>query len=640
MLSSIRDPKIREVIEKAKSRHKERVLVNGEIREIPKPFPSPEDWRDTWIYFIMVDRFNSSEEPKHEWNSECGVFQGGNLKGIQSKLGYLERLGVGAIWLSPVFKNCQYDDATYHGYGIQNFLEIDPRFGSEEDLQQLIDEAHARGIYVILDVVLNHAGDVFEYEGHRHSAPWRGYPYRIYWRDEEGKGRWEDAPKKCHRDAAVYPDELRRNRYFRRQGKGGNVGDFESLKEFVTEYAEITPERGYYHPVRDILIKAYQYAIAKFDIDGFRIDTLKYVERYFARIFGNAMREFALSIGKRNFFTFGEVWDNEEKIARYIGRSATDADDLIGVDAALDFPLFHRLPAVVKGFLPPSELARMFEHRKKVQRGLLCSHGESSRYFVTFLDNHDQHSRFYPGDGRYDAQLTMGIACLFALQGIPCIYYGTEQGLHGSGNRDLSVREALWGKPNAFNEEHPFYKAVQEISKLRSTYAALRYGRQYFREVSGDGKGFGISTTQSGILAFSRILNDSEVVTIANTSNDNWSGYVLVDFALNPEGKVYTILYSNFGTKGQSKVVETGGVRALYANLKPMEVQVFGPGHTVERSSSSVDSAKMQVRVQERFPFCFGRHSTRSKQSYAPTIEKLISVVRNVGDDGENIRCL
>ena len=70
--------------------------------------------------------------------------------------------------------------------------------------------------------------------------------------------------------------------------------------------------------------------------DGFRIDTLKFVERDFARIFGNAMREYALSIGKKNFFTFGEVFDNEERIAKFVGRNARDADDIVGVDAALD----------------------------------------------------------------------------------------------------------------------------------------------------------------------------------------------------------------------------------------------------------------------------------------------------------------
>lgn len=103
--------------------------------------------------------------------------------------------------------------------------------------------------------------------------------------------------------------------------------------------------------MRNALILAYQYAIARYDIDGFRIDTLKYIEREFAQTFGNAMREYALSIGKKNFFSFGEVFDGEERIAEFIGRNTRDSSELVGVDAALDFPFFfdcRRSPRVLR----------------------------------------------------------------------------------------------------------------------------------------------------------------------------------------------------------------------------------------------------------------------------------------------------
>jgi len=184
------------------------------------------------------------------------------------------------------------------------------------------------------------------------------------------------------------------------------------------------------------------------------------------------------------------------------------------------------------------------------------------------------------------------MGCLFTLQGIPCLYYGTEQGLHGMGDSDQCVREALWGKPNAFDINHPFYKAIQAISYLRAGQPALRYGRQYFREISGNGKEFGISTTKPGILAFSRILNDTEILVIANTNtSDDWSGYVIVDFALNPVGTTYQILYSNQGSQETQTVSEKpvgnviiytikghvtyGPVRTLPINLRPMEIQVL-----------------------------------------------------------------
>ena len=133
-----------------------------------------------------MDRFNNPTAAPRQppWDGVHGGFQGGTLQGIQAQLDYLQQLGVGALWLSPVLKNCQYQDGTYHGYGIQDFLAIDPRFASDPDqaratptlvegeFRELIDQAHARGMYVILDIVLNHTGDVFEYQGIGSIADW------------------------------------------------------------------------------------------------------------------------------------------------------------------------------------------------------------------------------------------------------------------------------------------------------------------------------------------------------------------------------------------------------------------------------------------------------------------------------------
>lgn len=618
MIDSIFEPDVQGVIKAARSPKTKQVTVNGEVIEIPTPFPSPQDWRDQIIYMIMIDRFNNPDAaPKHlPFDAKFGGFQGGKIKGITAKLGYLKSLGVSAVWITPPLQNPQFSDGSYHGYGIQNFLTVDPRYGTEQELQDLIDEAHARGIYVILDVVINHAGDVFEYQEYGAEAPFRDFPYDIFWRKANGSGNpnWQVAPQDMlddpdlTPDAAVFPDEIRDNRFFRRQGSRlwGTKGDFFSLKELKTEFSEVTPERGFYHPVRDIMIRAYQYAIAKFDIDGFRIDTLKHVERPFARIFGNAIREFALSIGKRNFFTYGETADNDEKIAEYTGRFASDPDSLVGVDAALDFPVFHVLPGVMKGFNTPSQLAHLYEDRKEVHRGqkgpgkvLISTHGEASRFFVTFLDNHDQKRRFRfsdPSDpNRFDKQVTMGVGCLFALQGVPVIYYGIEQGLHGAGDSDENVREALWGKPNAFDTNNAFHKAIQEIAAVHASQPALRYGRQFFRAISGTGTEFGISTTAPGIVAFSRILNDMEVVVVANTIIDrSFSGFVIVDFALNPPDTSLDLLYSNQGANATlpGSIIEklkgsvivhrlrggtsNGPVRALPFTLKPMEIQIIG----------------------------------------------------------------
>jgi glycosidase len=622
MPTTINDPEVRAAFDSARAPRAKRVMIDGRQVDVSTPFPSPEDWRDQWIYFLMVDRFNNPQAPPRfaPFDGMHGVFQGGTLNGVRAQLDYLQRLGVGALWLSPVQKNCQYSDFTYHGYGIQDFLEIDPRFASdpaaakgnpklvEDELRALVDEAHARGIYVIFDIVLNHAGDVFEYvldDGRRAAeADFRNGGYPINWRDENGHGRADqtEAPANPPRDAAVWPSELRHNDAFRRKGKGGEAGgDFASLKEMVTDLRAFNETSGAHFPVRNALIRSYQYLIAKFDVDGFRIDTLKYIEPDFAQTFGNSMREFALSIGKKNFFTFGEVYDNEEQITRFIGRQANEEGDIVGVDAALDFPLFFKLPSVAKGQTPPAEVVQMFEHRKELERGVISSHGEASRFFVTFLDNHDQRERFYfssdDAPRRYEDQLTLGIGCLFALQGIPCLYYGTEQGLHGLGNGDAAVREALWGKPNAFDDQQEVYRTVKRLAAVRREQPALRYGRQYFRPISsGQGLEFGISPFSPGVLAFSRILNEQEIVVVANcNTKEPWTGEAIVDFSLNPAGSIYEVLFTN--KRGDGGIapelvreraagsveihevngsVTNGPARTVGITLQPMEFQILG----------------------------------------------------------------
>ncbi len=587
--------------------------------EIAPAFPSPQDWRDSWIYFLMLDRFNNPTAPPRQmpYDSIYGQFQGGTFNGVREQLPYLKNLGVGAIWLSPVLKNCQYSQGSYHGYGIQDFLRIEPRFASspdvaEQELRALVDAAHALNIYVIFDIVLNHSGDVFAYQcrpgdatcssSEGSEAEYSATTYPILWRDEHGNPRqdWPVAEEiqNPSLDAAVWPAELRFNAYFRRQGlpdPNGDqtIGDFASLKQMLTGDPNL----------QVALIRAYQYLIARFDIDGFRIDTLKYIDRSFARLFGDEMREFALSIGKKNFFTFGEVYDSEDKIAAFIGRNTmdTEAGDLIGVDAALDYPLFYKLPGVCKGELAPSEVVGMYEYRRQAEHNILSTHGDASNFFVTFLDNHDQTHRFYycpaGNPDQYDDQVTLALACLFSLQGIPCVYYGTEQGLHGSGNAPEAVREALWGKPDAFDTGSKFYAAIKEIASVRAGQPALRYGRQYFRPLSGDHTVFSISTLAPGVLAFSRLLSDQEVIIVANTSTqDTISLAIIVDGTINTIGAPYQVLYSNKSnytppgpvTQSSEEVVVyevdgtvgQGPVKFITVTLQPMEVQILGQSTT------------------------------------------------------------
>lgn len=621
MLTSVFGPEARTVFSDANTPRRKQVRVNGGTQEITTPFPSPTDWRDHWIYFLMIDRFNNPDKapqstlqsPPISFEGPFNAFQGGTFAGIRQKLSYIRDLGATAIWLSPVLKNCQYETGTFHGYGIQDFLHAEPRFCSnptaaasdpsvaDGELRDLIDAIHASGMYAIFDIVLNHTGNIFGYvvDGSNNApeAPFRSSVYDIRWHDETGQpvfGDFPSGPTPLSRDAVVWPQELQNNQRFRRMGRADDsiraLGDFQSLKQMVSEEID----------VQNILIRAYQYIIARFDCDGFRIDTFKVPDPTFGHNFCASMREFALSIGKENFFTFGEITVGENDLRGFIGRDTwAQNQDTIGIDAALDFPLEGTLGSVVKHLSPgpPTFLSDLYQARKIAERTIITTHGEASGFFVTFIDNHDRHQRFFFVDpanpNRWAGQLTLVLGALFALQGIPCLYYGTEQGLHGGGDSDGYVREALWGKSSAFDTAHPFYVAIRQIAGVRNTQPALRYGRQYFRQISGNQHDFAVSTFSPGVIAFSRILNDQEVLIIGNTSDSfTFSGEVIVDMELNPAPGTLRVLFSNVSspappgqlrTAAQGSVsireldgrVSIGPARVIPVTLAPLELQIL-----------------------------------------------------------------
>jgi glycosidase len=514
-------------------------------------FPSPRDWRDQFIYFLLVDRFDNNQPnipaynpataPRGRDPHQGGLFQGGNLKGIARQLDYIQQLGCTAIWLSPIFKNRQEANDTYHGYGIQNFLEVDPRFGSLEDLQELVRQAHARGMYVIQDIILNHAGDNWAYPGDQ--------PY-YYWKDAPGPfdfGFWREADPApgFQADDAVWPSELQQPDCFKRRGQIQNWndadeainGDFLSLKELKISEPEVL----------DILIKAYKHWIVAADIDGFRVDTVKHMEDSATAIFCNAVREYAHRIGKQNFFVFGEIVADDTTLQRYIGRNSRlegSNERFPSLDAALDFPLYFILEETLKGFLDAAPLRDRYERFKT----MYADHGEAGRYFVTFVDNHDQMSRPYRRfmhGNPFVQQAVLAIGYLLTSQGVPCIYYGAEQGFDGGGDNDRYVRECMFGGQwgafdtsgvHFFNQQHPIYQGIQAVARIRAQEPALRYGRQYFREISPDGQSFGYPATGQSTLAYSRILDTDEVLVAMNLTATNRQDCITVDRNLTPPG--------------------------------------------------------------------------------------------------------
>ena len=510
-------------------------------------FPSPADWRDVFVYFLLVDRFDNNSKGLRPYGStppqgrdpaQGKIFQGGNLKGVTRRLNYIRGLGANAIWLSPILKNRAEKSDSYHGYGIQNFLEVDPRFGTREDLQKLVHEAHARDMYVILDIILNHTGDNWAYPG--------DFPY-FYSGQANGPfdvGFWRESGATANAQAnrAVWPIELQRPECYKRRGQivdwndteQAINGDFLSLKGLDIRRPDVL----------DSLIKAYKHWIAVADIDGFRVDTVKHMESSATAIFCNAIREYARRIGKHNFFIFGEIVADDATLQRYLGRNSRiegTNERFPSLDAALDFPLYFILEETLKGFLNPAQLRDRYDRFKTEH----ADHGEAGQYFVTFVDNHDQmarpYRRFMHGNP-FPEQASLAAGYLLTSPGVPCLYYGTEQGFDGGGDNDSYVRECMFGgewgafdsrQRHFFKPGNPIYKRIAEIAAVRRAEPALRYGRQYFREVSGNGIDFGYPLDGRCTLAYSRILDDTEVLVVLNLDAAPRNEYVTVDSNLN-----------------------------------------------------------------------------------------------------------
>ncbi|MDP1682236.1 MAG: alpha-amylase family glycosyl hydrolase [Burkholderiales bacterium] len=511
--------------------------------------PSPPDWRDQFIYFLLVDRFDNNDPTVPAFTpadagqgrdiAQRNRFQGGNIKGITRRLDYLQGLGCSAVWLSPILKNRQDSRDSYHGYGIQDFLQVDPRFGTLADLRELTTQAHARGMYVILDVVINHSGDVWGYPG--------DFPYYYAQGEAFPFGFWrkQGSTPPFGQDDAIWPIELQTPAAFKRRGQirdwydeiEARDGDFLSLKEL-----SIT------HPaVLDTLIKIHKYWIASADLDGFRIDTVKHLENSATAIFCNAIREYTRRIGKHNFFLFGEIVSDDATIQKYLGRNSRiegTNERFPALDAALDFPLYFSLEEVIKGLANPAALRQRYESF----RTHYADHGAAGSQFVSFVDNHDQmarpYRRFMHGNP-FPQQAVLAIGYLLTSSGVPCIYYGTEQGFDGGGPDDAYVRECLFGGTwgghdsggrHCFNPAHEIYQGISAIAQTRSQSPALRYGRQYFREISGDGNHFGHPLDGRCTLAYSRILDTDELLVALNLDSAPRNDFITVDRSLNPPG--------------------------------------------------------------------------------------------------------
>lgn len=532
---------------------------------------TPDSYRlrkpqDEVIYFVLPDRFENGDPANDHGGlkggplvdgfdpARAGFYHGGDLKGVTRRLDYIQGLGATAVWLAPIFKNRAvqgppgHESAAHHGYWITDFTDVDPHLGTKADFKALVDGAHARGLKVYMDIVVNHTADVIQYrecpEGRCAYRDVADYPYTrrgglagapindgFDGKDFSKLKRpdWAYTPYvPAGREHVKAPDWLNDPIYYHNRGdstfagESSLLGDFATLDDVFTENPRVV--RGF--------IEVYGRWIDEFGIDGFRIDTARHVNPAFWRAFVPAMLARAKAKGIPNFHIFGEVFDPDVAILA----SHTRGDKL---PAVLDFAFQAAVVDLVAGKAGTERLARVFAADPVYEGG-----EATARQLPTFLGNHDM-GRFgwfvlkaRPGvsDDELLARVTLANALMLTARGVPTLYYGDEQGFTGDGdyadgredmfpsqvasyNDNRLVGSTARGARSAFDTDGALYRRVGELAKIRAATPALREGRQVVRAASD----------KPGLFVFSRLLGGTEVLAVFNTGDQPLKANVPVE---------------------------------------------------------------------------------------------------------------
>lgn len=463
------------------------------------------DWRDEVIYQVLVDRF-ANGDPNNDYLVRPGHlarFQGGDWRGLTDRLDYIKELGATTLWISPIVKNVETDADvdSYHGYWAQDLTQLNPHFGDISDLRRLTARAHAMGLKVVLDIVTNHMGQVFYYDTNLNGHPdeyisgsgalpvvssrsdmSRITEYDPDW-DPKGVQAFTSlgpagrAPLVFFNDPSINrvppPGILGTARAYHGMGRILDyddeqqrvLGDFPGgLKDLATELPE----------VREELIDKYARWVELVDLDGFRIDTVKHVEQDFWTEFATKIRERLAPQGKERFLMFGEAFDgNDELLGSYTQPGMLDSVFYFSQHYQVFRDVFHLAhdESQQKG---TDQIARLWADRQKNYGNEPQPGGigvAPSRALVNFMDNHDVARFLFSANGDKEL-LRNALVLLMTEEGIPCLYYGTEQDF--SGGNDPANREVLWH--TGFDTTGDTFRHIAKLARIRASHEALRRG--------------------------------------------------------------------------------------------------------------------------------------------------------------------
>ena len=609
--------------------------------------PSPVDWRNESIYQLITDRYSDGSPENNEGQYggydlySVGYRHGGDFRGVKDRLDYIKSLGYTAVWISPIFQN-RFN--SYHNYGQIDFTLLDDRFGTLEELRELTSAAHARGMYIIIDIVVNHMEDLLYYGGYEFSsAPFKFHTgeYNVYYRDTN----------------AVYADFVVDNTYY----SGGTYCDVFGDSGYrvvdtgsgsywdsdfhhngdLHDYSDVWQNHlgeiyGFYddlrttHPrTQDKIIAMTKALIASADIDGIRMDTPMQVPRYFFERWTPAVRDYAATLGKSNFFVFGEFFCNRERAATMVGRGKDPSqwgnpyaflDSNYAMDAGLNYRMYFDFfqPAVkeqANGNLGKAK--QTFDDDLSSFDFYKPNLSEVRYTMCNFYNNHDQWRMVHAGgEGDGFQKTDLGSAIIAFWPGIPLFYYGDEQGFCSAGTaldgwaREDFMTSKAWYQVSTyglaatnpaisdnFDMCNPHYQYVQKCMNIRRQYHALRNtDEMYERWVQ--------SSAQNGIYAYSRAWgNVSNWVLVAfntwagsveagGSHGDFWTGWNGSDVIVNVFNTNETYTLASWGKLSSLWV---GGyetkVFVRSDNLKQLNpvVTSCSPAHDVRVTNASLN---------------------------------------------------
>jgi glycosidase len=445
---------------------------------------------DDVIYLITPDRFANGDSTNDYMPEMLDKFDrlsplgrhGGDIQGIIDKLDYLSALGITTLWINPLVENNM--TISYHGYGATDLYRTDPRFGTNELYVRLVQEAHQRGLKIIMDHVSNHVGIHHPWIQDLPMPDWLNGSPANYQINRHGKDVLQD----IHGDSVLALNTL--HGWF-----VSEMPDLNQQNQFVSRY----------------LIQNTLWWIESSGLDGIREDTYPYADQ-------NYLTDWARTILSEypGFNIVGEVWIQDPAFlsAYQQGSRLTDKEDTY-LPCITDFGLFNALGNV---FYREEGIGNIY-------RCLSYDFLYPDPYrLLTFIDNHDVLRLMDMVQGEVQ-KYKLALQLIVTLRGIPQVYYGTEIGLRGGKDHGLIRADFPGGFPgdprNSFTQEgrtdveNDIYKFFTKLMQLRKNYPALRNGKMIHFPVQDE---FYIYFRISGTEKILLVVNNKNQRRVINTN--------------------------------------------------------------------------------------------------------------------------